>query len=338
VSRAVTVVVPAHGAAAQLLPLLRALDAEARAGAPLPVIVSDDASPRPLELALAEAEFPALALAFVRGARNGGPGAARNRGLARVTTPWVAFVDADEVPAAGWLERLEARICAPDAADVIAGRVAIPTAASPFEHATEAIADADQYVAGNVTFRTDGLRALGGFDERYYDPRRRLHFREDADLRFRLEAAGRMLAYDPDLVVEHPPLPASPWTPARLARRYYFDPLLAREHPDRFRSFVRARRAGPVPLRRARHDAALLYAGGLALATAGVAARRAAPARAGAAAAAAGWALNVAALAWRRRVRATHAPALAALGAVVPLVYLWHFYRGVRDFGHHPRF
>jgi len=337
-SRSVTVVVPAHGDAAQLLPLLRALDAEASDGAPLSVIVSDDASPQPLERGLAGATFPALALAFVRDARNGGPGAARNRGLARVTTPWVAFVDADEVPAAGWLERLEERIREPGAADAIAGRVAIPTAASPFEHATEAVADADQYVAGNVTFRTDELRAVGGFDERYYDPRRRLHFREDADLRFRLEAAGRRLAYDAELVVDHPPLPASRWTPARLARRYYFDPLLAREHPDRFRSFVRARRVGPVPLRRARHDAARLYAGGVALTAAGLAARRAPVARAGAATAAAGWGLNVAALAWRRRVQPRDVPALAALAAVVPAVYLWHFYRGVRDFRHHPRF
>jgi mycofactocin glycosyltransferase len=333
-----TVVVPAHGAAAQLIPLLRALDEQAGAPGSLPVIVSDDASPEPLEEQLAELALPALALTFVRSASNGGPGAARNRGLARVATPWVTFVDADEVPAAGWLARLEELLADPEAADVIAGRVAVPSAASPFEHATEAVADDEQYVAGNVTFRTQRLRADGGFDERYYDARRRLHFREDADLRFRLEAAGRRISYHPELVVDHPPLPASIWTPVSLSRRYYFDPLLAREHPDRFRSFVRTRRVGPLGLRRARHDAALVYAGGLTLTVAGLAGRRPALARLGAVAAATGWALNATALAWRRRLRARHVAPLAALAGAVPLVYLWHFYRGVRDFRHHPRF
>jgi glycosyltransferase involved in cell wall biosynthesis len=336
-SRQTTVVIPAHGPVEQLLPLLRALDAQARAGAPLRVIVSDDASPAPLGPAVASETLPGLALSVERGRGNGGPGAARNRGLARVDTPWVSFLDADEIPAPDWLARLEARLADP-AVDVVCGRVAIPSAASPFEHATDVAVDAQQYGAGNVTFRTGVLRAVGGFDERYYDLRRRLHFREDADLRFRLEADGRTFAYDPGLLVYHPPLPASTWAPVRLARRYYFDPLLAREHPDRFREFVGARRAGPVGLRRARHDAALVYAGGLAVAAAGFAGRRPAAARAGTAAAVAGWALNVAALTWRRRVRPEHAPALGLLAGVVPLVYLRHFYRGVRDFRHHPRF
>jgi glycosyltransferase involved in cell wall biosynthesis len=338
VTAATTIVIPARGAGAQLIPLLRALEEQSGPGRSLPVIVSDDASPEPLEQQLAGLAPTGLELRFVRGATNGGPGAARNRGLALVATPWVTFVDADEVPAAGWLARLDELLADPDAADVIAGRVAIPSAASPFEHATEAAADAEQYVAGNVTFRAEQLRADGAFDERYYDARRSLHFREDADLRFRLEAAGRQIQYDAGLVVDHPPLPASFWTPVRLARRYYFDPLLAREHPERFRAFVRSRRAGPFGLRRARHDAALIYAGGLCLTATALAGRRPSAARAGAAAAVAGWGLNVAALAWRRRLRPGDVPALAALGGAVPLVYLWHFYRGVRDFRHHPRF
>jgi glycosyltransferase involved in cell wall biosynthesis len=338
VSAATTVVVPAHGPADQVLRLLRALSAQAVVQEPVDVIVSDDASPAPLGPPLEAAALPGLRLTVVRTERNGGPGAARNRALERVTTPWVSFIDADEVPAAGWLARLRAHLREPGAADVITGRVAMPTEASPFEHATEAVADDEQFVAGNVTFRTDRLREAGGFDERYYDVGRKLHFREDADLRFRLEALGRRLAYDPDLVVEHPPLPASLWTPARLARRYYFDPLLAREHPERFRRFVRSRRVGPIPLRRARHDAALLYVGGLAAVAGGAATGSRAVARAGAGAVAAGWAANVAALAWRRRLRPAHLPGLAVLGAVVPVVYLWHFLRGVLAFRHLPRF
>jgi glycosyltransferase involved in cell wall biosynthesis len=333
-----TVAVPAHGPAEQVLPLLRALSAQADPAAPLPVIVSDDASPAPLAPALEGAGLPGLVLTVVRSERNAGPGAARNRALERVTTPWVSFLDADEVPAGDWLARLLAHLGSPEPADVVTGIVRMPADPSPFEHATEVAVDAEQFGAGNITFRTERLRAAGGFDERYYDAARKLHFREDADLRFRLEARGLRLAYDPGLVVEHPPLAASFWTQARLARRYYFDPLLSREHPARFRRFVRSRRVGPVPLRRARHDAALLYAGGLALGAAGAVTRSRGIARAGACAATAGWAANLGALAWRRRLRPGHVPGLAVLAAVVPLVYLWHFARGVLRFRHLPRF
>ncbi len=333
-----TVAVPAHGSPGQVLRLLRALSAQAGDGMAVPVIVADDASPEPLAPVLLAEPLPGLELRVVRTERNGGPGAARNRALRDVTTPWVTFVDADEVPGKGWLDRLLALVADPAAPDLITGRVAMPTEASPYEHATEAVADAEQFVAGNVTFRTEQLRRAGGFDERYYDVRRRLHFREDADLRFRLEHLGQRLAYDPDLVVEHPPLPSSFWTPVRLARRYYFDALLSREHPERFRRFVRSRRIGPVPLRRARHDAAVLYASGLTLAAIGAAARSRLSIRAGVVIAVGGWSANVVALGWRRRLRPAHLPGLAVLGLVVPLVYLWHFARGVRDFRHLPRF
>jgi glycosyltransferase involved in cell wall biosynthesis len=337
VSRRVSVVIPAHGSAPAVAALLDRLDAQARGGDPLSVIVVDDASPEPLAETLPTGRFGALDLRLVRSASNGGPGAARNLGLAEVGTPWTAFIDADELPAADWLERLEALIAAPGAPDVIAGRVVVPTRFGPFEHATDAAADEEQYVAGNVAFRTGRLRDDGGFDERFFDPRRGLHFREDVELRFRLEAAGRRMRYEPDLLVEHPPLPRSLRAPVLLARRYYFDPLLAREHPLRFGTFVRARGVGPIPLRRARHDAALVYVAGAAVAIAGLGTRSRALRSAGGAALGLGWALNVAALAWRRTVEPKEVVPLAAVAAVVPLVYLWNYYRGVLAFRHRPR-
>ena len=45
--------------------------------------------------------------------RNGGPAAARNTGLAGVTSELVAFCDSDCVPEAGWIERLAAHLADP---------------------------------------------------------------------------------------------------------------------------------------------------------------------------------------------------------------------------------
>lgn len=332
----VTVIVPVRGTTATVAPLLHGLSAQAASAGPLPVIVSDDASDTPLAPALGDLDLPGLDLAVVRGERNGGPGAARNRALATATTPWVAFVDADELPGPGYVERLAAAAQDPVTPDLVSGRVVMRAAPGAFEHATAISVGEGQFGAGNLLIRTAVLRELGGFDERFYDPAKRLHFREDAELHFRFSAAGREAADDPELVVEHPPLAPSLWGPVRLARRYYFDPLLAREHPERFRALSRARRVRGVSLRRARHDAAFLHVTAAAALLAGLAARRL-RVPAGLALLAA-WAANAAALVFGRRLRVRDVPAVALVAAVMPLSYVWHFLRGVVAFRHWPRF
>jgi glycosyltransferase involved in cell wall biosynthesis len=333
----VTVVIPAHGGVDRLRALLAALDAQSPGN--LPVIVSDDASPQPLAGSLPAGDFPRLALEVVRSEHNAGPGAARNRALELVGTPWVAFIDADELPGSGWVERLEAIASRADPPDGIEGKLDVggderPT---PFTHFAEVQGGDDQHVAGNVAYRTGVLRDVGGFDERFYDPGRKLHFREDVDLYFRLERAGARLEFDPELRAEHPPLQASFWSPVRDARRYYFDPLLSREHGERFRRLVGYRKAGPVPLRWARHAAAWVFVGSLLVAVAGFLLGWTAVGIVGTLAALAGLAANVAALAWRRRLTAGDLPKLIAVAALVPWVYLWHYYRGVVAFRHRPR-
>ena len=100
---------------------------------------------------------------------------------------------------------------------------------------------------------------------------------------------------------------------------------------------MRSRTVGPIGLRRARHDTALLFAAGAAATGAGLATGSRGLARGGAIALLAGWAAQFFALGWRRQVRPEHVAPLALLSAITPLVYLWHFYRGVVAFRHHPR-
>jgi hypothetical protein len=274
----------------------------------------------------------------IRSDTSGGPGAARNRALAHVTTPWVAFLDSDELPGPGWLELLTRLVARDDAPDAIEGRVtAGDDEPTPFTHVTEVSAADDEHVAGNVAFRTDVLREAGGFSERFFDAARGLHFREDIELYFRLRDRGRRLEYHDDLVALHPPQPASFLVPLLEARRYYFDPLLSRLHPERFRASNAARRVGGVPLRRARHLAALLHGAGTVVVAVGVLTRRAPTTSVGAAVLAASLVTNAAALSWRRRVTPPMLPRVVAAAALVPYVYLWNYYRGCLRFRHLPR-
>ena len=102
-------VIPVRDRQAQLARCLAGLG-EAPGPAPrsglagtLRVIVVDDASCDPAAIAQLAKDADAHVL---RRPVNGGPGAARNTGLAAADTPLVAFLDSDCVPSPGWLDVL----------------------------------------------------------------------------------------------------------------------------------------------------------------------------------------------------------------------------------------
>jgi mycofactocin system glycosyltransferase len=168
------------------------------------VVVVDDGSDPPLSAP------PGVDL--IRRPRSGGPGAARNAGLARVTTPLVAFVDSDCEAAPGWLEPLVAhfaddrvaaaapRILGPS--DVGAGVLArYESVRSPLDLGPEPgpirAGTRVAYVpAAALVVRVDAARAVAGFDET-------LHVGEDVDFVWRLGEAGWRLRYEPAAVVRH---------------------------------------------------------------------------------------------------------------------------------------
>ncbi|HUW03550.1 MAG TPA: hypothetical protein VMW08_14425, partial [Acidimicrobiales bacterium] len=154
---------------------------------------------------------------------------------------------------------------------------------------------------------------------------------------FRLERAGATYDFDPEIVVEHPPLEPSFWTPIRLARRYYFDALLGREHPEQYEGMHSVRRVGPVSLRAARHHAASGFVLAVVWFVIGLVSGRRAIRNTGLVVLVATWAANVAALSWNRTVRPRHVIPVIAAAALVPFSYLYNFWRGVITFRHHPR-
>lgn len=207
----VTVVIPVLDDVDALATTLRAI--EAAAPGPARVVVVDDGSADPGPIADTATRHRAT---VVRRSVTGGPAAARNRGLAEVTTPLVAFVDADVAPEAAWLPTLLPQFADP-AVVAVAPRVrARPGPAggadgvlSRFEreHSPLDLGPHEARVAASTRIayvpstallaRTEAVAAVGGFDEG-------LRFGEDVDLGWRLVAEGGTVRYAPTATVTHP--------------------------------------------------------------------------------------------------------------------------------------
>ncbi len=157
---------------------------------------------------------------------NSGPGNARNAGVAKSAGSWIGFIDADVIPGPDWVKNAIQLIQQKPDAGAFEGRTEVTqrNLATPFTHQTENT-DGGRYPTCNFLVR----RNLASFHPAYLIP-----FREDTDLAFSILASGYSIIFAPELIVEHPPLSSSYSRPLVLARRYYYDGLLARRFPSRY--------------------------------------------------------------------------------------------------------
>lgn len=265
----VSVVVPTCGRPELLLRGLQALVSQTLAPADYEIVVVDDghaAATSGLLEAIAErlhrGEGPALRTLRTPRPRSG-PAAARNAGWRAARADLVAFTDDDTVPAADWLARgLAAMDAAGPATLALAGRVVVPLPpGAPTDHArmTQGL-ERTAFVTANAFVRRAALVQVGGFDERFTRA-----WREDSDLQFRLQDAGggdAAVGRCEDAVVAHPVRPERWGVSLRTQRHAFFEALLAKKHPRRYRT----QGALPVPWRFHAIVGLALAAAGLALA------------------------------------------------------------------------
>ena len=200
----ITVVIPAYNDADGLACCLTSLG-------DLPVVVVDDASRNSAEVAAVCERHTAQ---LIRHNTNQGPAAARNTGLAQVTTALVAFVDTDVELWPGWVNHLvghfeDRRVVA------VAPRVRSRPGDSLLEsyeqhHSPLDLGDRRALVAPKnpvsyvpaaaLVARVDAISEVGGFDAE-------MRTGEDVDLIWRLVDSGGIVRYDPVVDVEHRPRP-----------------------------------------------------------------------------------------------------------------------------------
>jgi glycosyltransferase involved in cell wall biosynthesis len=236
----IAAVIPTFERPAFLARVLARLNAQTLDPLLFEVLVVDDAS-RP-ELATENAaacarvaaQFPDLALRYLRQPVNGGPAAARNRGWCESRAPVIAFTDDDTEPSPRWLEE---GLRAIDGFDAAAGRVVVPLDDDPTDYERDAARLSQaEFVTANCFVTRAALEAVGGFDERY-----RAAWREDADLQFALEQRRMRIGDAARAVVWHPVRPA-PWgVSLRQQRKVVFDALLYKKFPRNYRARIRPR-------------------------------------------------------------------------------------------------
>jgi mycofactocin glycosyltransferase len=199
----VTVVIPVrdrHAELARCLAGLRDPDSGPR------VIVVDDASADPAAIAAIAAKHGAD---VVHRPVNGGPGAARNTGLAAATTDFVAFLDSDCVPRPGWLDRLLPHFADP-AVGAVAPRI-VPHEAGTgwlarYEGASSTLDMGTRpsivrpgarvsYVPGAALVVRKSAAGTGFVEGMFVG--------EDVDFVWRMPAAGWRVRYEPAAVMGH---------------------------------------------------------------------------------------------------------------------------------------
>lgn len=215
-NHSLTVVIPTRNRADLLARALGALGGRFR------VIVVDDASDNPRELdevaGVHQAEIIHLAV-------NVGPGGARNAGLAKVNTDFVAFIDSDVVADPEALSMLLRHFANPGLAAVAPRVLAFPSAStSGFVERFEALEPPLDMGAFPALVRA-GTRVSylptacliarmaavrTGFDES-------LRTGEDVDLVWRLDQQGWLVRYEPAVAVHHSSRPRA----AAWARQHY---------------------------------------------------------------------------------------------------------------------
>jgi glycosyltransferase involved in cell wall biosynthesis len=279
------------------------------------VLVDDRPDPEPGAL-----EHPLSVLGDLRERttvlRGGGHGAAaaRNSALRAASSPWIAFLHDDVQVGPHWGEQLTEDLAdaTPDTAGV-QGVLAVPLPGrrhpTDWERTTAALARA-RWITADMAYRTEALKQVGGFDERF-----RHIFREDTDLALRLLDAGWRIRQG-RRTTRHPVRPADRWVSLRAERGNADDALMRRLHGPgwRHRAFA--------PRSRFRAHVATTAAG-LAAGTLAAAGRHRA-----ATAAALGWALGTGEYAWARiapgpRTR-DEVTTVLATSVLIPPAATWH--------------
>jgi len=214
----ISVIIPAHNEAALIGRVASTVLAQRPAGAELEVIVVNDGSTDDTAAVARAAGAQVLALAGTAG----NPAAARNRGAAAATGEILVFLDADCLPAPGWLAALLGAHSR--GAGAVGGALDLPSGLPASArcdyycgwyhvHSGRRAGPVSNHPPGNFSIRRDLFATTSGFVERH--PIAYAH--EELAMQAALWRAGAAVQFEPAAVAWHRNRPG--W--GNLLRRNY---------------------------------------------------------------------------------------------------------------------
>jgi glycosyltransferase involved in cell wall biosynthesis len=195
----ISVVMPAYNAAGFIQRAIRSVWAQTHL--PLELIVVDDGSSDDTA-AVAASVDPRTRV--IRQA-NGGPGAARNRGVKESAGDWIAFLDADDAWRPNKLERQLPQTERRDV-DVVFSHVVDPLEkwTPKAELSFDVLWDQNYIGLSTSLVRTTSFESIGGFDED-----RAILGIEDYNLWLRMASRGAKFVFVPEELTEYTPAPGN---------------------------------------------------------------------------------------------------------------------------------
>lgn len=196
------------------------------------IVIDDRLDPRP------PLRSPGFAEVLPGGSR--GPAAARNVGWRTAGAEWIAFLDDDVIPAAGWAEALQADLSQlPAVVAASQGHLRVPLSSgrrpTDWERNVAGLESA-RWISADLALRRKALAAVGGFDERFDGA-----YREDTDLALRLLRDGwQIVAGSRECL--HPVPPAGFWVSVARQRGNADDVLMRALHGRHWRRWGAAPR------------------------------------------------------------------------------------------------
>ncbi|MBF0352230.1 MAG: glycosyltransferase family 2 protein [SAR324 cluster bacterium] len=225
-----SIVVPSYNSAPLLHRCLRELENQNASKHLFEVIIVNDGSTDNTQEVLSSiAQTTTLRLQLFQ-IPHSGPAIARNHGVLHARGEWIGFIDADVSISAQWVQTgLNLIQQYPEVGGFEGKTEIVPRElVTPFTHQTSNTYGG-RYPTCNLILR----RSLCVFYPGYKIP-----FREDTDLAFCVLQSGYQIRFCEDLLVYHPPLTPQYSRPLALALRYYYDGLLARRFPEKYKNDV----------------------------------------------------------------------------------------------------
>lgn len=251
----VSIILPTHNRKEALINCLQSLELQSYPLAKFEVVVVDDGSNDSTSKLIEDYTGRSkLNITYIY-QNNSGPGLARNLGVQKSNGNVLGFIEDDVLPHKNWIENAIHHLSSKDI-DGVEG-ITLQQNSEDSLRAFE-----KEYKMGflpcNLFILKSVFTDVGGYNGDYFDQHKKYFFREDADFGFKVLERSYKFILAEDVLVSHPAQFFTLKDYYSHARRYYFDPLLHKNHPKLYRKMIEVKNIGPFTVHRPFHYSAIL--------------------------------------------------------------------------------